>query len=77
MLALKRMCEPSDPVYEQARRILLVEEWNVDEEWPLENDEGNGVSSESDLNKTDEGEIQPGLRRDKKGYFQFLSRKKG
>ncbi|WP_226667423.1 hypothetical protein [Microbulbifer aggregans] len=77
MLALKRMCEPSDPVYEQAKRILLVEEWNDDEEWPLENDEGNGASSESDLNKSDEGEIQTGLRKDKKGYFQFLSRKKG
>jgi len=77
MLALKRMCEPSDPVYEQAKRILLVEEWNDDEEWPLENDEGNSASSESDLNESDEGEIQPGLRRDKKGYIQFLSRKKG
>ncbi|MCX4071482.1 hypothetical protein [Aeromonas caviae] len=76
MLALKSMCEPSDPVYEQAKRILLVEELNDEDVWPLENDEGDGASSASDLNKYDDGKIQTGLRRDKKDYFQFISRKK-
>jgi len=77
MLALKNMCEPDDPVYEQAKRILLVEEWNSEEFWSLENDERDDDSTPSDVNKSGEDEAQPGLRRDKKGYFQFLSRKKG
>ncbi|MDI4636931.1 MULTISPECIES: hypothetical protein [Halomonadaceae] len=77
MLALKNMCEPSDPVYEKARRILLVEEWDIEDVWPLENDERDGDSSVSGLKKSGEEEIQPGLRRGKNGCFQFLSRKKG
>lgn len=77
MLALKTICEPSDPVYEQAKRILLVEEWSDEEVWSLKSDEGNGDSSESGSNKSGEGEIQPGLRRDKKGDVLFFSRKKG
>lgn len=78
MLALKQMCEPSDPIYKKANRILRVEEWNHDDKWPLENDENDGNSFISQLDGPgEEGEIQPGLRRDKKGYFQFLSRMKG
>lgn len=72
------MCEPNDPVYKKANRILLAEEWDCDDEWPLKNDENKVNSSASQLDiSTEEGEIKPGLRRDKKGYFQFLSRKKG
>ena len=77
MLALKNMCEPDDPFYEQAKRLLLVEEWNSEEGWSLENDERDDDSAPSDVNKSREAEAQPSLRRDKKGYFQFLSRKKG
>lgn len=77
MLALKHMCEPNDPVCENAKRILLLEEWGNEEVWPLENDERDGASSTSSINESGEEGIQPGLRRDKKGYFQFLSRKKG
>lgn len=77
MLALKNMCEPSDPVYEQAKRILLAEEWNSEDVWSLENDERDNGSVPAYLNKSGEDEALPGLRRGKKGYFQFLSRKKG
>ncbi|WP_155999227.1 hypothetical protein [Thioalkalivibrio sp. ALJ16] len=77
MLALKNMCEPDDPVSEQAKRILLVEEWNSEEGWSLENDERDDDSPPSHVNKSSEDEAHPGLRRDKKGYFQFISRKKG
>lgn len=76
MIALKSMCEPDDPIYKRANRILLAEEWNNEEHWCDESGEhGDSSSSRDDVGAKDE--FQPGLSKDRKGYFKFLSRKKG
>lgn len=75
MLSLKNMCEPSDPIYKRASRILLVEEWDSEEVWSDgEYGDPTSESSRNDANVSDE--IQSGLSRDRKGYFHFLSGKK-
>ncbi|MCX7204998.1 MAG: hypothetical protein NT086_03250, partial [Proteobacteria bacterium] len=66
MIALKTMCEPDDPIYKRANRILLAEEWNNEERWCEESGEhGDASSSQDDVDSKDE--IQPGLSRDRKG----------
>jgi hypothetical protein len=80
MNALKNMCEPSDPIYKKADRILRAEEWNNEEVWSDDKDENGDDASRSsrdDADVEDEDEIQSGLSRDRNDYFQFLSRKKG
>lgn len=78
MLALKNMCESTDPIYERANRILLVEEWSDEDFWPPENDDHDCTSS---VSTTDEPaykvDIQPGISRDEKGDIHFLSKRKG
>lgn len=78
MLALKNMCEPSDLVYEKTNRILLVEEWSNEDDWPQENDDHDDTSSVSTKHESGEkGDIQPGISRDDKGDIHFLSNRKG
>ena len=65
-----------DPIYKKASRIILVEEWNSEEVWSdYECDDSTSESSRDGANVS--AKIQSGLSRDRKGYFQFLSGKKG
>ncbi len=79
MLALRYMCEPNDPILQRANKILVVEEWNNEDEWnsKLENNQefeqqGHGIDPEFINEK-----IKPGLTIDRRGDFQFLSKRKG
>jgi len=72
------MCEPDDPIFTKADRILRVEEWDLEDEW-YDDPGGNfeSKSNEPGEEQLNGGITKPGLSKDRKGYFQFLSRKKG
>lgn len=75
MAALKNMCEPSDPIHRTAARTLRVEEWDVNEEWPTTEEDFDVQATATETNIDDQP--KPGIRRNKKGYIEFLSRRKG
>ena len=77
MSALTQMCQPNSPIHKRARRILLVEEWNSEAVWPLEEESHSGTPDIRGQDELNEGEIQAGLSEDEWGYLQFLSRRKG
>jgi hypothetical protein len=78
MVALKEMCEHDDPTHLKATKVLLAEEWDGDDNWWVGNEKHDrSLHSSGRDDASEDGVIQKGLSRDRKGYFQFLSRKKG
>lgn len=77
MRFLLNLCNHNDAVYEKASRILLVEEYQIDDDWL--NGEGEIINTIAHIKDKDDNntKIIPGLSKDKNGEFQFLSRKKG
>lgn len=78
MRFLLNLCNQNDAVHEKASRILLVEEYQIDDDW-LNCEDGitNTITYRTDQSDDDNKKINSGLSKDKNDEFQFLSRKKG
>ena len=77
MRALSNMCEPNDPICKKAKRIILVEDEEFEDDWVNEERDINIISKEGEQHEINHTSLRSRITQDEHDNIYFFCGKKG